>query len=256
MPSTFTPRPKGLQSFTPAPTDIAVDKVFSGTAPAEGGTHYTTGLGLLGNGTFGDCYWAAVSRILHSNSVIGGRNRGVTEAQTLATYEGYLGKKLTAQTDEGTDARAGAKYLAKNGSLDANGTPAHIGAVYAFEADATKLPALVNAGLGVIVCIDLTQGNEEEFNTAEEKGVDFQWDLTHGTKVVGGHAIPSTFWTPAGIGVNSWDREGIITYDYLAKYMQTAVIYFSGSIFDGSGETPAGLNKEALLKLVEEVKKS
>lgn len=253
MPSAFTPRPKGLRDFTPAATDIKTDQVFSGTAPAEGGTHFTTGLGLLGNGTWGDCYWAAVARLAHSASKIGGRNRPVDEPHTVETYEGYIGKKLTQQTDEGTDARAGAKYLVEHGILDSNGTPARISAAYAFESDATKLPALINAGLDVIVCIDLTQGNEEEFNTAEAAGTDFQWDLTHGTKVVGGHAIPATFWTPDGIGVNSWDREGIVTYDYLAKYMQTAVVYFSSAILAKDGEAPSGLDKEKLLALVAEV---
>lgn len=250
-----SPRPKGLRDFTASDSDIQTSAVFTaGSVPAEGGTHYTTGMGLLGNGTWGDCYWAASGRLGHTDSVLGGRDRGYNEAETVLTYEGYLGKKLTQQTDEGTDARAGAKYLVQHGINDMHGTPWHIGA-YGFESDATKLPGLINAGLGVIVCIELTEGNEEEFNTAEREGVDFQWDLTHGNKVVGGHAIPGTFWTPDGIGVNSWDREGIVTYDYLAKYMQTAVVFFSSSILDKDGDAPDGLDKEKLIALVEEATK-
>lgn len=247
-----TSRLKGLRDFTPSAADIQTDQVFSGTAPDSGGTHFTTGMGLLGNATVGDCYWAAAARAAHTFGKINGRNRAFSEANVIKTYEGYLGVPLTRRTDQGTDARAGAKYLVQHGVLDAKGKPAPISA-YGFETDATKLPALIDALGAVIVCIDLTQGNEEEFNDAETAGRDFQWDLTHGTKVVGGHAIPATFWTPDGIGVNSWDREGIITYDYLAQYMQTTVVYFSAAILDKNGVAPDGLDREKLLALVAEV---
>lgn len=247
-----TSRPKGLRPFTARPTDIQVADVFSGTAAGEGGTHFTTGMGLLGNGKWGDCYWAAAARTGRTFSKRSGRNRNFDEPHTLTTYEGYLGKKLSQQTDEGTDAREGAKYLVEHGILDANGKPDPISA-YAFEGDPHAVPALIDALGSVIVCIELTEGNEEEFNTAEQAGEQFVWDLSNGSQIAGGHAIPATFWTPDGLGVNSWDREGIITWDYLAKYMQTTVIYFSAAILDKDGTAPDGLDREKLEALVAEV---
>lgn len=247
MPST---RPKGLRPFTAHSTDIPVSAVFSGTAAGEGGTHFTTGMGLLGNGTWGDCYWAAAARAGHTFGKINGRNRPFDESHTVATYERYLGTKLTKATDEGTDARAGAKYLVDHGILDARGKPAGISA-YGFEADPHNLPALIDALGAVIVCVDLTAGNEEEFNRAEREGRPFVWDPKNGARLVGGHAIPATYWTPEGIGVNSWDREGIITYDYLSQYMQTTVVYFSAAILGKGGTAPDGLDREKLIQLVQ-----
>lgn len=243
----------GLRQFTPQLTDIPADAVFTGTAPDEGGTHFTTGLGLLGNGDWGDCYWASAAREGVTLSRIAGRDRTFTETSVLDGYKGYLGvKTLTQQVDQGTDAREGAKYRVAHGVPDANGKGDRIGA-YAFETDPHKIPALVSAFGAATLCIDLTEGNEQEFGDAEKEGRPFVWDLSHGTKVAGGHAIPVTYWTADGLGVNSWDREGIVTWDYLAKYMQTTVVYFSAAILGADGESPTGLDKAKLLEMVREV---
>jgi len=252
-----TSRPKGLRDFTPSDKDIAVSAVMSPpTVDKEGGTHFTTGLGLLGNGKWGDCYWASRAREGHTLSKIAGRNRGFTEAPTVSTYAAYLGLKsvsdLNEKTDQGTDAREGAKFSTTHGSLDENGKPMYIGA-YAFESDPEKIPALI-AALGVgTLCIELTEECEEEFDEAEKENRQFVWDTKLGTNVAGGHAVPVTFWTPDGLGVNSWDREGIVTWEYLAKYMQTTVVYFSAAQLGPSGTAPDGLDKQKLLDLIHEV---
>lgn len=252
-----TSRPTGLRDFTPSDTDIAVSAVLSPpSVPKEGGTHFTTGMGLLGNGDWGDCYWASRAREGRTLSKIAGRNRNFTEPPTVATYVAYLGLKsvadLNEQTDQGTDAREGAKFSTTHGSLDENNKPMYIGA-YAFESDPEKLPAQI-AALGVgTVCIELLEGCEEEFNEAEKQNRPFVWDVSNGGQVAGGHAITGHYWTPDGIGVTSWDREGIITWDYLAKYMQTTVVYFSAAQLGPAGTAPDGLDKQKLLDLIHEV---
>lgn len=256
---------KGLRDFTPLPTDIQAASVFTATAPAEGGTHFTTGLGLLGNGEWGDCYWAAAARGALTEAKIAGRpGPTFSELSVLSSYAGYLGvMKLTTQADVGTDAREGAKYWAKSGISDEHefdqhyqepGDGGHRIGAYAFETDAQKIPALVNALGSATLCIDLLSGSESEFAAAEKEDRPFVWDVSNGGSVAGGHAIPVTYWTPQGLGVNSWDREGIVTWDYLAKYMQTTLVYFSGALLTPEGVGPTGLNKEKLRALVQEVK--
>lgn len=251
-------RPKGLRDFTASDTDIQVSAIAQAlpVVPKEGGTHFTTGLGLLGNGRFGDCYWASAAREDVTLVKIAGRQRHFSETSTLDTYAKYLGldsaDDLTSRNDQGTDAREGAKFRTQTGILDVNGHGARIGA-YAFENDAEKLPAILNALGAGTVCVELTGGCEDEFNAAEQEGRPFVWDVQSGDKVVGGHAITGHYWTPDGIGVTSWDREGIITWDYLAKHMQTTVVYFSAAILDSSGTTPAGFSATKLREIVKEV---
>lgn len=253
-----TTRPKGLRDFTSSDSDILVSAVAQAlpVVPKEGGTHFTTGMGLLGNGTWGDCYWASAAREGRTLSKIAGRDRNFNEQNTVASYAQYLGLKsadeLSSRNDEGTDAREGAKFRTQYGVLDLNDKGDRIGA-YAFESDAEKLPAIINALGAGTVCIDLLSGCEDEFNAAEREGRPFVWDVSNGGKVAGGHAITGHYWTPDGIGVTSWDREGIITWDYLAKHMQTTVVYFSAAILDTDGTTPAGFSKTRLLELVKEV---
>jgi hypothetical protein len=153
--------------------------------------------------------------------------------------------------DVGTDARAGAKFRRENGIQDVHGHNHYIGA-YAFENDPHELPALIDALGAVTVCVELTEECEREFATAERADQDFVWSGTG--NVAGGHAISGVYWTPEGIGVVSWGREGIITYDYLARYMQTAVVYFTRGALEDDGETPAGLDKAKLVSLVKEVR--
>lgn len=259
---------KGLRQFTASATDIQAGSVFGATVPTEGGTHYSTGMGLLGNGDWGDCYWASAARESRTLARIAGRPGATfSEDSVVSSYVAYLGltsvEQLTERTDEGTDARAGAKFRTGLGIADDHqwqnhyqepGAQGHRIGAYAFETDAQRIPALVDALGAATLCIDLTSQCEQEFAEAEKENRPFVWDTKLGTSVAGGHAIPVTYWTPQGLGVNSWDREGIVTWDYLAKYMQTTVVYFSAAILDPEGENPAGLNKAKLLELVKEVK--
>lgn len=251
---------KGLQRFTASPTDIQAAAVFGGTVPTEGGTHYSTGMGLLGNGDWGDCYWASAARESRTLARIAGRSGAVfSEDSVVATYAAYLGlsdvDQLSEHTDQGTDARAGAKFRTKSGIADSASRGHRIGA-YAFENDAQRVPALVDALGAATLCIDLTSECEQAFAAAEKENRPFIWDPKLGTTIAGGHAVPVTYWTPQGLGVNSWDREGIVTWDYLDKYLQTTVVYFSAAILDQDGASPSGLNKSKLIELVQEVSNS
>jgi hypothetical protein len=250
---------KGLRDFSAQPTDIAVSSVWTlSSVPDSGGVR---GLpwGVLGNDTWGDCYWASSAHefqaIRHRvNATPSFDDQGVLDAygDYLGLY-GRAGLEATPNADQGTDAREGARFRREHGIQDAAGHSHYIGA-YAFESNPRELPALIDALGAVTVCVELTNGCEEEFQEAEETGRDFVWE--QGGAVAGGHAISGVYWTPEGIGVVSWGREGVITYDYLERYMQTAVVYFTRGQLEPDGETPTGLNKAKLVELVKEVRDS
>lgn len=250
---------KGLRQFTAQPTDIAVSSVWQPPSVATSGGVRGLPWGMLGNDRWGDCYWASSA---HEFQAIRHRvdaapqfsEKGVLDA--YATYLGLYGVgglEANPGADRGTDAREGARFRRKHGLADATGHIHYIGA-YAFETNPHELPALIDALGAVTVCVELTEGCEQEFGEAEQVNRDFVWDVDG--PVVGGHAISGVYWTPDGIGVVSWGREGVITYGYLERYMQTAVVYFTRGQLEAGGETPAGLDKSKLVELVREVRSS
>lgn len=248
---------KGLREFTAQPTDISVASVW--TPPSVASSGGTRGLpwGMLGNDRWGDCYWASAAHefmaIRHREAAAPTfTDQGVLDA--YGTYLGVYGRaglEANPRVDAGTDARAGAKYRRDTGVPDAVGRNHYIGA-YAFESDPRQLAPLIDVLGAVTVCIELTDENEREFGEAEREGSDFYWSGSG--SIAGGHAIAGTYWTPEGIGVVSWGREGIITYDYLEQYMQTAVVYFTRAQLGPDGRTPTGLDKAKLNELVKQVR--
>lgn len=249
----------GLREFSPQPTDIAVGSVWSPPETAAEGGVRDLEWGVLGNDDWGDCYWASAA---HEFMAIRHRVDAAPEfsdqsvLDAYGTYLGLYGRaglEANPDADAGTDARDGARYRRDHGIADDKGHQHYIGA-YAFESDPYQLPALIDAFGAVTVCVNLTTDAERAFSIAEQEKGDFTWDIGSLSPTVGGHAIAGTYWTPGGIGVVSWGREGIITYDYLEHYMQTAVVYFSRGELDSNGETPAGLDKEKLVGLVKEVR--
>jgi len=216
---------------------------------------------MLGNDKWGDCYWASAA---HEFQAIRHRVGAVPRfdyegvMDTYATYLGFSnrsGLEGDPSADQGTDAREGAKFRRQHGVADSTGHNHYIGA-YAFENNPRELPALIDALGAVTVCVELTAQCEAAFGAAEREDHDFVWQGSG--RVIGGHAVSGVYWTPEGIGVVSWGREGVITYDYLERYMQTAVVYFTrGQLepnFNEKSVTPAGLDKSKLLELVKEVR--
>lgn len=250
---------KGLRDFTPQPTDIAVGAVWTPQDTPDTGGIRGLPWGMLGNDRWGDCYWASAAHEFmairsKSNHYPPFKTAGVLDA--YGTYLGLYGQKgleANPAADRGTDAREGARYRRDRGVPDAGGHDHYIGA-YAFETDPRQLPSLIDALGGVTVCVELTDECETAFGIAEEQGEEFIWDIGGDTNIAGGHAIAGTYWTPGGIGVVSWGREGIITWDYLERYMQTTVVYFSRAMLADNGETPAGLDKAKLVELVKSVR--
>lgn len=248
----------GLRDHVPQPTDVQLSSVWSPAAdsalPAAGGVR---GLnwGMLGNDQYGDCYWASAAHEVMAEAHLAGRSPSFDTESVLASYADYLGVSPTQleQHDQGTDAREGARFRREHGVFDVGRKGHHIGA-YAFENDPAKLPALISALEGCTVCVELTAACEQEFNVAEQEDRDFEWDAAClRSNVVGGHAISGVFYDERGIGVVSWGREGIIAPEYLDRFMQTTVVYFSGSTLKG-GHTPQGLDRAKLLQIVNEVR--
>lgn len=252
---------KGLREFTAQSTDIAVADVWSPPTVADSGGTRGLPWGMLANDRFGDCYWASAAHEFQAIRHRVGRDPEFDDNTVLDAYGTYLGLygraglEADPSADRGTDAREGARFRREHGIADAAGHTHRIGA-YAFETDPRQLPALIDALGAVTVCVELTDECEREFGAAERAGEDFTWDISDG-EVVGGHAIAGIYWTPGGIGVVSWGREGVITYDYLERYMQTTVVYFSrAQLSPYTDESPEGLDKGKLIELVKEVRRA
>lgn len=246
----------GLRDHVPQTTDVQLSDVWEAPLDSQssGGVR---GLDwqMFGNDRYGDCYWASAAHEVMAEAHLAGRTPQFSVDNVLASYAAYLGVAPTQleQYDRGTDAREGARFRREHGVQDATGHGHRIGA-YAFEYDYTKLPALISALEGCTVCVELTDSCEQEFQAAEQDGRDFEWNAACVSgNVVGGHAISGVFWDQRGVGVVSWGREGIISPEYLDKFMQTTVVYFSGSVLKG-GQSPRGLDKAKLLQLVQEVR--
>lgn len=235
----------GLKPHIPDERDIKLLAVYSkqSSLPSNFGA---TGLqwGMLGNDTFGDCYWASAAHEVMAEAHLAGRNPVFDTEEVLSSYAEYLGlgsvHDLNEQTDEGTDAREGAKFRKQKGVKDTHGHGHHIGA-YAFieEPDYELIKSAVYDFEGVTVCVELPESAEERFNSG-------LWDYVKGSPVVGGHAIAGTCVKEGALYIVSWAREIEITEAFLEKYLQCVVVYVSGSTLDGEGKTVTGLDVSAL----------
>lgn len=240
----------GLLPHTSRESDIALTSVYKAQTSLPG-SFGVTGLpwGMLGNERFGDCYFASACHETMAQAYLAGREPHFSEANALTSYARYLGlnglNELNERTDQGTDARAGAEYRRKTGVLDAGGAAHHIGA-YTFinEPDYELVKSAVYDFGAACVCIEAPESIYKGF----EEGV---WDYVKGSKIVGGHAV-------SGVAVNSdgelvivtWGGEVRLTEAFLEQYMQTTVVYISGSDLNGEGKTINGLDREALKKLL------
>lgn len=239
----------GLLPHTPQKTDIGLSSVYTAQSslPSSFGV---TGLewGMLGNERFGDCYWASAAHETMAQAHLSGRDPSFSEANTLTSYARYLGLKslneLNEQTDQGTDAREGAQFRKQIGLLDANGAAHHIGA-YTFieKPDYEMVKSAVYDFEAVCVCIEAPESIYKGF----EEGV---WDYVKGSPIIGGHAIAGVAVEDDELVIITWGGEVKLTEAFLEQYMQTTVVYVSGSALHGEGKTIDGLDREALKKLL------
>lgn len=261
----------GLKPHTPDERDIKLTEVYktSSDLPSDFGA---TGLdwGMLGNDEFGDCYWASAAHEVMAEATQAGRNPVFSTESVLSSYCGYLGlsdrKKLDEQTDEGTDAREGAKYRTELGVADQNqwanhyqepGAKGHRIGAYAFiEPGANAYQTILSAIRdfeGVTVCVELPESAEEAFQRAEEGDGEYIWDYVAGSQIVGGHAISGVAVKNGQLVIVSWGQEVVMTEAFVEHYLQTVVVYVSGSILNGEGKSVDGLDLSALRSKLAEV---
>lgn len=243
----------GLLPHTPDERDIALSSVYTPQSdlPASFGA---TGLdwGMLGNDEFGDCYWASAAHEVMAEAHLAGRDPQFATEHVLDSYATYLGlyghRALNESTDKGTDARAGAKFRRHTGVEDAEGIAHRIGAfTFVEEPDYELIKSAVHDFEGITVCVNLPESAEDAFRSDGPK----VWDYVKGSPIVGGHAIAGTSVRDDKLYVVSWGHEVEITEAFIEKYLQTCVVYVSGSTLDGTGHTPGGLDKPALLTALE-----
>lgn len=237
----------GLLPHTLDERDVALSSVFSAPdhLPESFGAR---GLdwGVLGNDHWGDCYWASAAHEVMAQAHLGGRAPQFADEYVLDTYAVYLGlyghQGLEADpgADAGTEPRAGAKFRRTHGVNDANYRTHRIGA-YVFESDPDYerlLSALYTFG-ALTLCFDLPRSAEERFET----GV---WDYVKDSPIEGGHAVAGVAAQDGKLIAVSWGQEVEITEGFVEKYLQVAMAYVSGSVLDGGGHSPAGLDVTAL----------
>lgn len=242
----------GLKPHIPDERDIKLKEVY--TASTSTSSNYgATGLnwGMLGNNRFGDCYWASAAHEVMAEASQAGRKPVFGEQEVLTSYAEYLGLSsyadLNERTDEGTDAREGAKFRASKGVKDIRGHGHRIGA-YAFieQPDYDLIKSAVHDFEGVTVCVELPKSAEEAFGRAEQGEGEYVWDFEAGSQIAGGHAIAGTSVRDDQLVIVTWGQEVVMTEAFVEKYLQCVVVYVSGSVLNGEGKSINGLDLSAL----------
>lgn len=242
----------GLKDHVPSEKDIHLTSVYtphSLLSPSYGATGLNWG--MLGNDRFGDCYWASSAHEVMAEAHLAGRNPVFDTENVLASYAKYLGLKsaneLNEQTDQGTDAREGAKFRAHTGVEDGSGHGHKIGA-YTFieKPDYHLIKSAVYDFEGITVCVNLPESAEESFRVSEETGEPFVWDYVRGSSIAGGHAIAGVSVQNDSLYCISWGQEVEVTEAFIEHYLQCVVVYVSGSTLNGEGKTVEGLDHKAL----------
>lgn len=245
----------GLKKHVPDERDLKLASVYSPTRSLPE-TFGTRGLDwqMLGNDEFGDCYFASAAHEVMAQARLAGRSPAFADQGVLDTYAYFLGlygaEALNEKTDVGTEPRAGAKFRRHHGVTDAKGTNHRIGAyVFEEEPDYEKLlVALYDFG-AVTLCFELPQSADDVFLGQPGPKV---WDYVPGSPILGGHAVAGVARAESGqIVAVSWGQEVEITPAFVQHYLQAALVYVSGSVLDGTGHAPDGLNKAALLEALQ-----
>jgi hypothetical protein len=215
---------------------------------------------MLGNNDYGDCYWASAAHEVMAQAHLAGRTPTFSTESVLNTYAVYLGlygvAGLNADTDKGTEPRAGAKFRRENGVTDGHDHGHRIGA-YVFEEtpDYEKLLSAIYDFGAVTLCFELPESAEEAFRAYEEGRTEkLVWDLST-TPILDGHAVAGVARADSGqLVAVSWGQEVEITPAFVDHYLQCALVYVSSSVLDGTGHAPDGLDKAGLLEALKAVK--
>jgi hypothetical protein len=253
----------GLKPHVPSAADLQLEDFHSFTAASDLPAEYgVTGLnwGMLGNDEFGDCFWASAAHETMALAHLGGRPVPTFSTESvLSSYCSYLGiqrKALNEKTDEGTDARQGAKARATLGVADAHewdnhyqepGATGHRIGAYLFDEsrDPDKIRSAIYTFGAVEVCVNLQAAQQETFSQGF-------WEYDPKSKIDGGHAITGCYVKDGKIYLVSWGGEIEVGDEFFDKLVQTVIVYISGAQLDAAGVTPNGLNKAALVAALKE----
>jgi hypothetical protein len=187
-----------------------------------------SGLGMLGNDQYGDCYWAgsAHEHILATSSV--GVGAKFTTAGVLSDYGHATGfNPATGAGDNGTDMRSGAKYRQKTGIIDAKGKRHKIDAYFnVTPGNLTELLVAAYVSIAAGVGIEFPGSAMDQFNAGKP------WSVVKGSSVEGGHYIPA-IGKETNVELVTWGAYQGMTTGFFTKY---------------NDETHAYINLDALSK--------
>lgn len=251
----------GLKPHTPDERDIKLSTVYKAqtTLPTTFGT-FGLDWQMLGNDVFGDCYEASGGHEVMAEAHPAGRSPEFSKESVLTSYVEYLGIKLSElneETDEGTDAREGAKFRVKYGIKDVNGHGHKIGKAFTFIEGKSVYQEILSAVYdfgGVTVCVELPKSAEEAFGKAEQGDGEYVWDYVQGSQIAGGHAISGVGAKDGQLVVISWGQEVIMTEAFVEHYLQCVVVYVSGAVLNGEGKSINGFDAPTLRQKLAEIR--
>ena len=247
----------GKTPATPSPLDFKVHEILDvELVLAKPYKPHDTGFPILmyGNGPdataptgaedgAGDCLFAMVSNCVqlwrHAAGLPLAALNGTTAIHAYSEVTGY--KPGDASTDNGADMGVVASWWRKTGMRDLNGKRHKIGAFATFDpTNLRELTAVVRtfgaAGLG----INFPDYAMDEFNRHES------WAYRATGRNEGGHAIT----IPKNRKVYTWAREMGIGDTFIQHQADEGFAFISHEFFDGSKETPEGLDDAALTRLL------
>lgn len=203
----------------------------------------TSGWGMLGNDTVGDCVLAGGGH----ETMLWTRERyevyaEFTDTGVISDYSAITGyNPADPATDVGTDVREALLYRKKIGLIDSQGKRHKIGAFAAIEPGHWDHVLAAVYLFGVVgIGIQFPESAMDQFDTG--KG----WSVVAGARVDGGHYVPVVA-RRGTLHLVTWGREIGMTKGFFEKYCDEAWAILSPEHLDPkSGKSPEGFDTAQL----------
>lgn len=194
----------------------------------------------------GDCVFAAKAHTTRETNKIAGHTITITGKQSISDYSDCTGYVLgDDSTDRGTDMRAGHKYHAKTGILDAAGNRHKIGAYVLID------PSELAEAAFVFSAAEIGFAFQQAQDTQFDHGV---WDYVKGSPNEGGHAIPVFGRHSGNLGIVSWAKHLYATPSFVSHLVDEAWgIVYPEELHNGKNER--GLDLAGLNSMLAAIKK-
>lgn len=199
--------------------------------------------GMMANDKWGCCVLAGAAHesMLWTRMSQNCIDATFTDANVLAAYSEITGfNPNDPNTDQGTDMKEAASYRRKTGITDSKGN-VHKVAAYLSVAPGNLTEHYQALYLFGAVGI----GIECPSNVIDQFDAGKPWSVTKGTKIEGGHYIP-TVAKRTHLECVTWGRIQGMTTGFFGKYNDESVAYLSEEMLDNR-KSPEGFDYDALL---------